>query len=121
MFGLQGLRLKIIVSEPWDFGDIQGCGPFVGEVLKEHDSGDGKECEAVLIKLEKPLTYKDSKCEYFVGAPRHEGSALTDLLNGATITCGLTHISEDSANSDNPFDLSQWRGGIGLIGDLTKE
>jgi hypothetical protein len=74
--------------------------------------------EALLLKLHTPLSYRGINCEYFVASPRHEGTDLESLVSGAVVTFAFTRIPEDRATSANAFDLSWWRGGIGLIGTL---
>lgn len=118
MSELEGLRVNLSVSDPWDFGTIHGTGPFSAQVLKEC-SPEGQRACAILIKLDKPLKYKDLRCEYFVASPRLERDSLDNIQQGVSVGCGLTCISEEHAKSPDPFDLSWWRGGVGLIADLS--
>lgn len=113
-----GLELTTYVSEPWEFVSLNGAGPFIAKVLAAKTNEPGK--EMLLLQLHKPLSYRDIDCEYFVATLRHEGANLESLLTGAVVTFALTRIPEDRATSTNSFDLSSWRGGVGLIGTLQR-
>lgn len=110
---MQDKKIEIIVSDPWEFGTIHGTGPFLAEVLKEKDN------EALLIKLDKALEFEQVQCQYFVASPRLEGDSISDIPRGKTVGCNLTRITKEHANSADPFDLSWWRGGVGLIASLS--
>jgi len=112
------MEVVITVSDPWEFGTMHGTGPFVARVLQvgvdQHIPGK----KAILLQLETPLTYQGVTCEYFVGSPRLERGDICALTKGDEVYCSLTRIPADRATATNPFDLSWWRGGIGLIGTL---
>jgi hypothetical protein len=115
---LEGLEVIIVVSDPWEFGTAHGSGPFLATVLqvgpKHWDSGT----DAILLRLETPLVYEGITCEYFIASPRLDGGDIKALARGTEVDCTLTRIPADRAMSANPFDLSWWRGGIGLVGSL---
>ncbi len=115
---LIGMRVRFTVSDPWEFGTEHGTGPFlatiVGDNLTTRNShGD----QGVLLQLAVPLVFQNTNCEYFVAQPRHTGDTLATLRR-TPVFCNLTAIPNDKALSGSPFDLSWWRGGVGLIGTL---
>jgi hypothetical protein len=118
--GIIGSRVAILVSDPWDFVTINGAGPFMSTLLRIGPDPDVGGHEAALLQLETPLVYEGVSCEYFIASPRHERDDLSSLASGAEVLCGLTCIPADRANSANPFDLSWWRGGVGLIATVRK-
>ncbi len=119
MKSLKNQTLFLYVSDPWDFGTIHGCGPFLGSIIVIEMENDGLSTKSILLCLNDSLLYRDKKCKYFIASTRHEGDTLDDLKKGKNLTIALTYIPDEQALSDNPFDLSYWRGGIGLIGDIT--
>jgi hypothetical protein len=104
-------EVLVTVSETWDFVSACGSGPFLAQIVA---SGGG----AVLLRLAQPPVYEGIACEYFVASPRANGTAWSRLANGEPILCALTLIPPDRAISAMPFDVSWWRGGIALLGDV---
>jgi hypothetical protein len=110
----ENMLVEILVSDPWDWCTVIGGGPFDAKILKWKIDKGGQAVE-MLLSLLIPRTYKGVECAYFVGSPRHEEDRLEDILRGRELPCDLVCIPKDRANSTDPFDLSWWRGGIGLI------
>jgi hypothetical protein len=107
--------VRIKLSEPWDLGETLNWEPLEGEILATSDSHTGG---AALIKLNQPFNYKNVDCEYFVATPRYRGISIRVIASGKPLLCGITRISKEMVKSSNPFDLSSWRGGIAIIGEL---
>ena len=118
---LEGLSINVVVSDPWEFGTLHGTGPFTGKILKVGVDPSNSERQSALIQLDMPLVFEGVQCEFFVANSRHVDESLQDILNGSSVVCNLTRISQDHASSSNPLDLSWWRGGVGLICTLSKE
>jgi hypothetical protein len=117
--GLIGMEMSIIVSDPWEFGTVHGTGPFIAKVLQIGIDQYIPGKELLLLQLKTPLIYQDVTCEYFIASPRLEGGDIKALVaKGDEVYCSLIRIPAERATSKNPFDLSWWRGGIGLIGTL---
>jgi len=100
------------LTDPWDIVSAIGSGPFFARVV-----GSEPPTQTLLLELDPPFQYQSIECRYFVARARHEGVNLSDL-NSRTITCNMTLIPEDRARGATPFDLSWWRGGLGVIADL---
>lgn len=103
------------LSDPWGLGESLEWKSISAVVLSVDESD---EPERLLLKLDEPFEYGSVRCEYFVALPRHEGSQFKELKKGQKIFSGLTRISEDRMRASDPFDLSWWRGGPALIGEL---
>ncbi len=115
---LVGKSLAMSISEPWEVASSPGKGPRLAEVVQA-DDGESRGREAsILVRLQQPIEHGASEHEYFVGTSRHEGEKLTDLLRGKQIVCNLTAVTTSQAKSADPFDLSAWRGGLGLVATL---
>ena len=114
---LVGSQVDILVSDPWDFVTEHGAGPFKAQVLQVNDSRP--EEQGLLVQLEQPLIDKGVRLEYFVVSPRHADSDLASLARGQILTAAVNHIPPDRLDP-TPFDLSWWRGGVYLIGSVTR-
>jgi hypothetical protein len=108
------LPVEMIVNEPWEWGSILGCGPFSAKIL-EWKINQNDEATDFLLSLLTSQKYKGIECTYFIGSPRYKEEPLKGILQGKELSCGLVCIPKERAISLNPFDLSWWRGGIGLI------
>jgi len=115
-----GMELEVVVSDPRDFGTIHGTGPFFSKVLQVHGEENVPGKGSILLRLKTPLEYEGVSCEFFVASPRLENENLRSLIEGKEVFCNLTRIPSERAASSNPFDLSWWRGGVGLIAALRR-
>ena len=111
MHTLLNTKVSMRISDPWELGEALKWEAFDAEIVAVSDDN-------VLIRLLEPFVYKETTCEYFVASPRHEGDHVDKFRNGKSLFCGLTHITSEQAKSDDPFDLTKWRGGIAIIGNL---
>lgn len=118
---LIGEKVEIGVSDPWEFESETGTGKMPARVLQIGremlQRGKESSTSALLLQVDQPVKYKGAICEFFVASPRHQGKDFT-LLDKMAVPCAFTLIPPDRAKSENPFDLTWWRGGIGLIGGL---
>ena len=105
--------VEIMVSDPWEWGTELGVGPFTATIVEWelHDDGQAK---AILLVFANTVEFEGVECRYFVGSPRFVGAHLEDIMQGKKVECCLTRIPEDRFRSPDPFDLSWWRGGVGL-------
>lgn len=118
---LTGTKINLIVSDPWEFGSQHGTGPFSGRILGASFDSSSNEDVAVLLQLDDRLSFKGQSVEYFVVTPRLEEDDLRSLADGALVGVNLTRITEEQACSNDPFNLTRWRGGLTLIGSLERK
>jgi hypothetical protein len=115
---LQGVRVRLQISDPWDFGTAQGTAPLHASIAGV-TSDPAKPDEAVLlIRLATPLEYKGTTCEYFIALPRRAASSFEELRALRPIESALTGVSTEEATSSDPFDPKRWRGGVALLGSI---
>jgi hypothetical protein len=117
---LVGKTVEMGVSDPWEFETETGTGKMTAKVLqigREILQPGNEGSISLLLHVVQPVKYKGVICEFFVASPRHSGKDFT-LLDKMAVPCAFTLIPPERAESNNPFDLSWWRGGIGLIGGL---
>jgi len=110
---LEDMLVEITVSDPWEWGTEVGVTPLSAKILRWRIGEDYRPTE-ILLSLLKTVMYKGVECRFFVGTPALEREHLEDIARGLAVECALTQIPEDRARSSDPFDLSWWRGGIGL-------
>ena len=78
-------KIKIGISDPWEFQDEVGHSEFTGDIKqvfiahRAFESGEDVS-ETILIQLEQPFGFKKMKCEYILGSPRHEGKGIEELM-----------------------------------------
>ena len=106
-------KANLIVSEPWEFVTQHGVGPFPVEILRTALDEDEP---ALLLRMSTTLEHNGVFCEYLIGRPRHGDMA--GLLGGESVGFSFTVIPRERAESKDPFDLSWWRGGVGLMGEI---
>ncbi len=104
-------RIDVKISDPWELGEAVRWQPLAAKIVSIQG-------ESVLLRLDCPFEFKATTCEFFVASPRLEGYSISELDEGKPVFCGLTRISREQAASSNPHDLSRWRGGLTLIGNL---
>lgn len=61
---------------------------------------------------------KETECRHLVASARHENTSLDDILSGKPVPCALTLVPLDKFDPLNPCDVSWWRGGGAVIGDI---
>jgi len=109
---LAGNAIEIVVSDPWEFVTDNGSGPFVGVV-------DRVEGECLLIRLDLAIEYGGQAFEHLVVSPRAACDDLAELsVTGRAINCNLVCVSGEVVRSDHACDLSSWRGGPALLGNI---
>jgi hypothetical protein len=109
------IHIKIHISDPWDLGEALKWEPLEGGLIATNDLPIGG---MALIKLDQSFNYKNTECEYFIATPRYSGANIGALAKGKPMICGITRIPKELAESQNPFDLSLWRGGVTIIGEV---
>jgi hypothetical protein len=77
------------------------------------------EGQVITIKLSAPVQLPDGKsCSHVVASVRHMNRTILEVLNGNPVLCALTLVPNDKFNMGKPCDVSWWRGGGAVIGDL---
>ena len=117
--GLVGRRLNVVVSDPWEFGTQHGDQPRLAVVMQAGvtANGSGGQSDALLLRWVEPVVYQGVECEFFVATARDRSEGFDELERGP-VSLNLTRISSAQAAGDTPLDLSWWRGGVALLGDV---
>lgn len=76
----------------------------------------------VSLKLTAPVhLLNGTECGHLAASARHENTSLDDILSGKPAPCALTLVPIDKFDPLNSCDLSWWRGGGAVIGDIRAE
>lgn len=113
---LDGMYVQLIVSDPWDFVTAWGSGPFKAWIVEIDNSSPPR----LLLKLERPIEYRDCRFEFLVASPRHTHDSLADLPDGRSIHINALCAESGNITKEDRF-YAKWRGGLTLIGDLQKD
>lgn len=109
------MRISISISDPWELGEALKWQPLRGELLQTANDEHGGRA---LIKLDDGVNYHGSNWRYVVAAPRHQGNEIAALQTGKKLLGAFTGISDQQAESANPLDTSNWRGGLAFTGEV---
>jgi len=79
---------------------------------------DQTSSSAIIVELDKPLSYTGKEAFFFLGKPRRLNAKFGDN-NQRKAFCGLTSMSPDEAAAGIPPSPGDFRGEIMLLGDLS--
>jgi hypothetical protein len=77
--------------------------------------------DAFLVRLDSPFQIEGTPCEYFVALARQYGDgtqSVFDVSTGEQVWCYFVRISPEQATSNQPCDVSLWRGGLACLGGI---
>jgi hypothetical protein len=114
---LVGAIATLWVSDPWDWGTDVGTEPVLVQITRLATSESSR--QAILVKMDPPRLFKHQEVEYLVGQPRYVDTRMVDDLSaGKLVYCGFSPLTKERVSSADPFDLSWWLGGTGLVGSM---
>lgn len=119
--GLKGMRVRVYLVDPWELVTAVGTGPLHALVLQVGRDSWLPEAKSLLLQLAMPFEFGGVVCEYVIASSRYRHDDLAGIAGGSSIVCGFTRISSEQAASDDPFDLTNWRGGLAWLGTLTAD
>ncbi|TQV78838.1 hypothetical protein FKG94_12520 [Exilibacterium tricleocarpae] len=74
--------------------------------------------KSMLLKLDEPLKSTGTTYRHVVASARLSRDDLGVLDTVGVLGCSVTWVPEGKFDSNNPMDLSWWRGGAAAITDL---
>lgn len=110
---LIGTRIRMEVSEPWDFAN-QAENDIMQALIESIKD------EIILLKLDHPITFKEKICKMLLASTRYQGENIIDILSNKVLTVSMTAIPDDSLGNADPFSFSSWNTGMALIGTIQK-
>lgn len=114
-----GMHVCVYLVDPWELVTAVGSGPLEATVLQVGRDSWLPEAKSLLLQLAMPFEFGGVVCEYVIASSRYRHDDLTGIAGGSSIVCGFTRISGEQAASDDPFDLTNWRGGLAWLGTLS--
>lgn len=104
--------VQVSVSDPWEFYSENNGNIFKATVIKA-------ELNNILIISEKMINFDTLQYNMFVCSIRLQGDTFEDLFNREYVCCNITAMPQDKISND-PFDVSWWRGGGGaMLGSIS--
>ena len=77
------------------------------------------DASTVALRLTEPFGVGATALSHAVVSPRHEGRSMNELLEGKSMLCAVTLVSDERFSEKHPFDLSWWRGGNAAIATVS--
>jgi len=101
---LVGRKVQFGISDPWDVGVEP---PIPATIIATHE-------DKLLLRLDRPLTYRQHTISYLVGTPRHEGHDFDELLTGSVPLANFTPapsagIEDDPSPQKYFYAAGAWR------------
>jgi hypothetical protein len=103
---IKGLQVLILANE------------FLEAAQKAVVEDTKPEGELLLLRLNEVLVKDGRSYAYAVASPRLERDHISEQPHGKSLGCGVTWIPTDKFRTNDPFDLSWWRGGAAAITDI---
>ena len=97
-------RVQFGVSDPWEFGEQNGQGPFSAAI--EDSAGD-----LLLLRLDAPIVFEGLSVTHFVASPRHAHTGFSEIGRGRAVPANLTPVVPAPRTTRAAFDDARsWRG-----------
>ena len=103
---LLNIAVTITVSDPWEFGEQCGVGPFAGRVVEERP-------DAVAVVLDVPLSCEGKRLARVVIRPRHVGDQIAALGDGQEVVANFLFT-----NNESGLDTQGDEAGMAAIGSV---
>lgn len=100
------LSIDLTVSDPWEFGNECGVGPFGSEVVDHSD-------EAILVKLKEALFYKGSRLSSVIIRGRYARSPYNLLRQQGALSASFLFLHNEVGSLQ---ELGGKETGVAAIG-----
>jgi len=111
-----GLLVEILIAEPFELG----VRPLDATVVTSGGAADAPGVLSVLLRLRDPILFRGNTWEYLVARPVKASKALSEVATNSTVGSAMTAVPKDRATSSDPLDLSWWRGGLAMLGSISR-
>jgi hypothetical protein len=109
---LIGVRVSILVSDPWEFGTECGVGPFSGEILDV----DGTN---ILTKLDRTIEYQGKTLSGVICTIRHSAEQYECWPQGRSLSVNFLLI-DDATHSLSEARIRAGSGSVAAIGTVLR-
>jgi hypothetical protein len=107
---LIGNSVRILVSDPWEFGTECGVGPFIGII-------DAIRSNALIIRLLEPIAYRGGHLFTIVAQPRHAPGTLDTFVSVGNMSANLMLLRVSVENELGLNDQAK-AGMVAAIGSV---
>lgn len=107
-----GLRVRVSISDPWDF--YAENGPVAkGTIVSVRNESPGHRPE-FRIELEQPLKHKHLTASQVFSSPRHGDYTMDRFLSGEELAFGFSNGSREDCGQRGPEERIDFIGGLRL-------
>jgi hypothetical protein len=110
-----GSIVEVLVSEPFELAGRS----VEAAVISSGVAADAPGVLSVLLRVREPIQIGGTAWEYFVARPAQSRN-LAEVATRETVEAALTAVPKERATSSSPLDLSWWRGGLAILGSVSR-
>ena len=107
-------KVKIIVSDPWDFQDVFGS-PYLFGTIKDINATETQ----ILVHLENSFFYNGITSSQITCSNRYINETMELLSKNNYVIAAMLMIADDYFKQENPFQHYDMRYTVGLLGSIT--
>lgn len=102
--------MRVLVSDPWEFGTECGVGPFAGIV-------EAARSDMLLLRLEAPIDYRGARLLSIVATPRHDPGTIDMLATAGRLAANISFLPI-LVTGESQLDADAKAGMVPAIGSV---
>lgn len=106
------MRVRVVVTDPWEFPDWNGSLDFFATVLESDESG-------LLIRTSEEISVPPVRSTHVLAERRHADAVVSEAALRAGLFCSCILVPPDRAGSLADARAFPYRGGGGLIATIS--
>lgn len=103
-----GRKIRMMISDPWDFGTECGVGPFMGRI-------DDADENRIMILLDHEINFSNQRYKRALCSMRHEGNKTSDLKKGREISVNIVLLASAKQSLNQIDEIVNGYPAIGSI------
>jgi hypothetical protein len=105
-------KVRVQVSDPWEFGTECGVGPFGAVIVAAWR-------DVLLLRLEKPIEYRGARLVCVVAKPRHASDTTESLASAGTLAANFSFL-RTVVTTESQLDDQARAGMVPAIGSVER-
>ena len=114
---IEGVRVTLVIADPWDLVGSSGTNRFGGFLEEARLVSTASNRETFVVRLHQAITYHGVEYDRVVLQPRDEEPSLQSLGEGRTVEASVYGLPVGY----NPASIDPgewWRGGLGATASV---
>lgn len=99
------IKVKIQISEPWDFDARNGKNYFGGTLLRKIIGEDNQ--DYYIVKVTKPFKWKERLIDYITITTHFVGDKMLDICKEEDVDVGIGYVIDKSVLNSDSFLFTQ--------------